>query len=283
MIEVIHPGIHSTIQDAGRLSYREQGVPVSGAMDQHAYILANHLLQHEELAPVIEFTINGPTLYFYAETFIVLTGAEFHCKLNGKIISHASPIYVPAESTLEIGHVFKGNYGYLGILGGFSTEKILNSSSFHPILLPQAKLFKGMHLVYVKTKFKDTNFNARVIPVHDKFCRTKMDVYPGPDFNLLSKEQKEKLLNQKYFVDPSSNRMAIQMGNTPEISAPEIITAPVQPGTVQLTPSGQLIVLMRDAQTTGGYSRVLQLTDYAMNSLSQCEIGEGYEATFHLI
>lgn len=283
MIEVINPGVHSTIQDTGRLKYREQGVPVGGAMDQHAFILANHLLQHTEIAPVIEFTIKGPTLYFYAQTFIVLTGAEFHVKLNGKLVSHSSPMYVPAESTLEIGHVKKGNYGYLGILGGFSTEKVLGSGSFHPSLLPNAKLRKGMQLVYVKTQFNDVNFYARVIPIHDKFSRTKLDVYPGPDFDLLTEEQRQKLLNHKYFVASSSNRMAIQFGNTPEISAPEIITAPVQPGTVQLTPSGQLIILMRDAQTTGGYARVLQLTDYAMNSLAQCEIGEGYDATFHLI
>ena len=283
MIEVLNPGTHSTIQDKGRLKFREQGVPVGGAMDLHALILANHLLQHTEIAPVIEFAINGPTLYFYSETYIVLTGAEFHCKLNGKVISHATPIYSPADSTLEIGHVFKGNYGYLCVLGGFSTEKTLESASFHPTLLPNAKLKKEMKLVYIKTHFNTVNFYARVIPVHDKFCRTKMDVYPGPEFNLLSEEQQSKLLNQKYFVKSSSNRMAVIMGNTSGINAPEIITAPVQPGTVQLTPSGDLIVLMRDAHTTGGYSRVLQLTDYAMNSLSQCEIGESYEASFHLI
>lgn len=283
MIEVLHPGVHSTIQDTGRLKYREQGVPVSGAMDQHAFILANHLLQHTELAPVIEFTISGPTLFFYAETFIVLTGAEFHVKLNGETISHASPIYVAAESTLEIGHVKKGNYGYLGILGGFSTGKVLDSSSFHPTLLPSAKLSKGMQLVYVKTQFKDVNFYARVIPIHDKFSRTKLDVYPGPEFNSLKTKDQEKLLQQKYFVTSNSNRMAIQLGDSPKISAPEIITAPVQPGTVQLTPSGQMLVLMRDAQTTGGYARILQLTDYAMNSLAQCEIGERYFATLRLI
>ncbi|WP_107039514.1 5-oxoprolinase subunit C family protein [Brumimicrobium mesophilum] len=283
MIKVIQPGTHSTIQDGGRINFRNQGVPIGGAMDHHAYFLVNHLLQNEEFAPVIEFAINGPSLYFYGQTFIALSGAEFHVKLNGKKISQNTPIHVPAESTLEIGHVFKGNFGYIAVLGGFKIEKVLNSSSFNPFLLPSAKLTKGMQLAYVKTKFKNTEFNSRVTPVHDKFCRTKMDVYPGPDFNLLSLEQKEKLINQKYYVAPNSNRMAVKLGNVPEISAPEIITAPVQPGTVQLTPSGELIILMRDAQTTGGYARVLQLTDHAMNSLSQCEIGEKYEATFHLI
>jgi len=43
---------------------------------------------------------------------------------------------------------------------------------------------------------------------------------------------------------------------------------------VQLTPSGKLIVLMRDAQVTGGYPRVLQLTDYAISRLSQKMLGD---------
>lgn len=280
MIEVIEPGTHTTIQDEGRLKHREQGVAVSGAMDQHAFILANHLLQHKETKSVFELTINGPTLYFYAETFIVLTGAEFEVKLNGEDVSHATPIYVPAESTLEIGHVKSGNYGYLGVLGGFSVKRILESSSFHSSLLPRAKLTKGMQFVYVKTKFKDTNFNARVIPIHDKFSRTRLDVYPGPEFDLLNQEEQELLLHQEYYVAPNSNRMAVELGNVPEVSASEIITAPVQPGTVQLTPAGQLIILMRDAQTTGGYARILQLTDHAMNSLAQCAVGKKDEVTF---
>ena len=63
--------------------------------------------------------------------------------------------------------------------------------------------------------------------------------------------------------------MAYMLGGWEGLSASEIITAPVQPGTVQLTPSGQCVVLMRDAQTTGGYARILQLTEQAINILSQ--------------
>jgi allophanate hydrolase subunit 2 len=48
-----------------------------------------------------------------------------------------------------------------------------------------------------------------------------------------------------------------------------IITSAVLPGTVQLTPSGKLIILMRDCQTTGGYPRVLQLKEASINVLAQ--------------
>jgi len=283
MIEVIQPGIHSTIQDVGRLKHREQGVPTGGAMDQHAFTLANHILQHDEMKPVIEFTIKGPTLYFYGKTILVLTGAQFQAELNGKSVSHATAVFVPAKSTLKIGSSRNANYGYLCILGGFNTPKILDSGSYHPSLLPSAKLEKGMQFVYIRPDSKEVKRYSRVNPVHDKFSRTRLDVYPGPEFQLLSEDEQEKLLNQTYFVSPSSNRMAIQLRNTPKLSAKEIITAPVQPGTVQLTPSGQLIVLMRDAQTTGGYARILQLNDHSINSLAQCEVGKGKEVSLRLV
>ncbi|MCO4822396.1 MAG: allophanate hydrolase subunit 2 family protein, partial [Flavobacteriaceae bacterium] len=53
-----------------------------------------------------------------------------------------------------------------------------------------------------------------------------------------------------------------------------IITSLVMPGTVQLTPSGKLIVLMRDCQATGGYPRVLQLSDMAINVMAQKKTGD---------
>ena len=56
-----------------------------------------------------------------------------------------------------------------------------------------------------------------------------------------------------------------------------IVTGPVQPGTVQLTPSGRLIALMRDAQTTGGYARVLQFPEKSINSLAQLRPGARFQ------
>ena len=59
------------------------------------------------------------------------------------------------------------------------------------------------------------------------------------------------------------------MSYTLENNLKPIITSLVLPGTVQLTPSGKLIVLMRDCQTTGGYPRVLQLKESSIDILSQ--------------
>ena len=71
-------------------------------------------------------------------------------------------------------------------------------------------------------------------------------------------------------IDPLCNRMGYQLKNKfPALKNNEIITSITIPGTVQITPSGKLIVMMRDCPTTGGYARILQLTDMAINQLAQ--------------
>jgi len=63
--------------------------------------------------------------------------------------------------------------------------------------------------------------------------------------------------------------MAYQLQEKLSKNNHSITTSATLPGTIQLTPSGKLIVLMRDAQTTGGYPRILQLSEQAISVLAQ--------------
>ena len=94
-------------------------------------------------------------------------------------------------------------------------------------------------------------------------------VYKGPDYHKLTDSIRSILEEGSYQLSRDCNRMAYPLEGNLKPGAEEIITAPVQPGTVQLTSSGKLIVLMRDAQTTGGYSRIFQLPEDSMNKLAQ--------------
>ena len=100
------------------------------------------------------------------------------------------------------------------------------------------------------------------------FNNTNIDAFKGPEFDLLSASQ-INALDSTIFHIGINNRMAYQLQETVANSLPAILTSAVLPGTVQLTPSGKLIILMRDAQTTGGYPRVLQLTEASINRLAQ--------------
>jgi allophanate hydrolase subunit 2 len=103
-------------------------------------------------------------------------------------------------------------------------------------------------------------------------------VTKGPEYHNLSKEQKELIFSKIIEIDSMNNRMGYQLkSQVLPTNKSEIITSSIIPGTVQLTPSGELIILMRDCQTTGGYSRILQLTDMAINQMAQKKSGDKFK------
>lgn len=267
MVEVIKTGLYSTIQDGGRWGKAHLGVPVSGAMDAYAATLANALLDNPKETAVLEMTMIGVTLKFHTSTTIAISGATMEAHLNDGQLSNYKVYHVNPNDTLRFGRVTQGYRTYLAIKGGFNTEEVLGSRSMYKGITKGSTLQKGGQLPVnntnedkgssVKPEFKDT--------VSDKI----LYAYKGPEFDALPQSAQEQLLNNDFTVSNFNNRMAYQLEELIENELAPIITAPVLPGTVQLTPSGKLIVLMRDAQTTGGYPRVLQLTEMAINTLSQ--------------
>lgn len=273
MIEVKAPGLFTTVQDEGRFGYSSKGVPTSGAMDLESYRLANHLLNNDFGTPVLEFTQIGPTLHFYARSVVIITGGKYDVKLNGNEVPSSTPFVVDAGSELMIGKLVSGNYGYLAVEGGFYAQEILGSSSYCPNVNEVGKCKKGTKFVFVRSTLEQQDKNAKVVSeIHSRDNHLKVE--PGPEFHLLSEEDQRKVLEGEFKIGTNSSRMAIQLDHELEIGVTDILTAPVLPGTIQLTPAGNLIVLMRDAQTTGGYARILQLRTDSLNRLAQMKPGE---------
>ena len=108
--------------------------------------------------------------------------------------------------------------------------------------------------------------------MQELFSVSTLQCYPGPDFEGLNKQQKKRLF-EPFTISEDNNRVGYRLHETIENNLKPILTSAVLPGTVQLTPSGTLIVLMRDAQVTGGYPRVLQLTSFSVDILSQMITG----------
>jgi biotin-dependent carboxylase-like uncharacterized protein len=272
MIEVLQPGQYSSIQDLGRFGYRKLGVPLSGAMDQNSAKVANLLVGNELNAAILEMTLVGSSLHFHRPAILAFSGAKCQISLNGEMISMNEVHHIKVNSILKCGPISEGMYTYLAIKGGFISEKILGSASYFNGITPQIRLQKGQEL----------NFDpkAQILPrattIEPKTITSlrEIDVYPGPEFDSLPPKMKELLFETQFTISNQSNRMGYRLNSTAELTASEIITSPVQPGTVQLTPSGQLVVLMRDAQTTGGYARIFQLTAKSINQFAQKRVGE---------
>ncbi|GAB1309168.1 biotin-dependent carboxyltransferase family protein [Urechidicola sp. KH5] len=275
MIEVLHPGLYTSIQDLGRFGYRNQGVPNSGVMDAISAGLANALLNNTVDCALLEMTVIGPKILFTSETAIAITGADMSPKLNDKRISNNKVVHIKNGDVLSFGNAVNGARCYLAVKGGIQSECVLNSRSQFKNITHKIKLAKNDRLEIVsitETNFKTASGKLRM---NNAFFNTnELLVYKGPEFDILKSEDQKKVFNTEFTISNNSNRMGYQLN---EIVAPHntsIITSPVLPGTIQLLPSGRLIVLMKDAQTTGGYPRILQLSEKAISILAQKNLGD---------
>ncbi len=274
MIAVLNSGLFTSIQDLGRFGFRNQGVPVSGAMDSISAKMANSLLNNMMTDAVLEITLMGPKLLFKANTIIVIAGANMTPKINNETI----PIYKPTEifegEILSFGKLVSGARCYLAIKNGINAETILNSKSQFSSITSCNRLMKSDQLKLFsnsdnKEVFKWANNNDKQF-----FDTEEIEVTPGPEYGLFSKNEIANLLTQKLTISNHNNRMGYQIVEEVICHSISMTTSPVLPGTVQLLPSGRLIILMRDAQTTGGYPRVLQLTEYSISILAQKKVGD---------
>lgn len=269
MINVLKPGFYSSIQDGGRFGYQDYGVPISGAMDKKAFHLANALLGNDENLPALELTMTGCKLEFDCSTRICITGANMNPIINGVAFKNNKPIVVGAGDELNFGKLESGFRAYLAVMGGFKTEIVMGSSSMYKGVTKDFILKKGDFLDIKPIAEDHASTHSSIRASTSYITNSTIEVYKGLEFHLLSKEQQALLFNNKFTISKDNNRMAYQLEEPLENTLKPIITAPVLPGTVQLTPSGKLIVLMRDCQTTGGYPRILQLQESAINTLSQ--------------
>lgn len=268
-IEVLHPGLFSTIQDQGRFGSMKFGVPLSGAMDRYSSKMANLILQNSPDRAVLEITQMGPKLKFSEPAEIVITGADLSPMINNKEIRNYFVFAIKPEDVLSFGRRKTGCRSYLGISGGFQPEDVLGSRSWYEGVTEFSKLAKGMNLSYLSSASRGLATNAALRPLIKYISQTEVSVYPGPEYEKLSKTLQNQISQRVFSISKNNNRMAVQLEELFPNSLDPIVTGPVVPGTVQLTPGGKLIVLMRDCQTTGGYPRILQLAENGQNTLSQ--------------
>jgi biotin-dependent carboxylase-like uncharacterized protein len=279
-IEVLQPGLFSTIQDPGRNGFLKYGVPMSGVMDFYAAKMANLILRNTPNSAVLEITQMGPKLKFSDPVKISICGALLSPKINNFKIENNRVYKIEAGDELSFGKRQLGCRAYLAISGGFKTEKVLKSRSWYEGVTDNFKLNKTLKLPYESTNESKIETNASIKFSSEYLVTSEIDVFPGPEFDLLTESEQEILRSRSFSIDKNNNRMAIQLKEIMENMLKPIITGPVLPGTVQLTPSGKLIVLMRDCQTTGGYPRVMQLSETGMNKIAQKIIGDSVSFAF---
>jgi biotin-dependent carboxylase-like uncharacterized protein len=271
---VLKTGPGTSIQDLGRVGFSKYGVPISGVMDARSMLWVNHMLQNDPNSAVLEISQPGLILQFESPTVISLAGATAKITINNQEIQGQTLIKIKANDQLEIGAFQTGARLYLGIKRGFQTALRMGSRSFYPGITALHHFAKGSKIPYYAEHHPTSMPNSAAKWSSDWYQDHLLTAYPGPDFKRLSRSVLDALFERSYQYSPMSNRMGTQLVELLENDLPELPTNPVFPGTVQLTSGGKLIILGQDAQVTGGYPRILQLTEESRWILAQKKPGQ---------
>lgn len=277
-IRIIRPGTFCALQDIGRFGYRHIGVPCSGASDRHSMMYVNTLLNNVPETAVLEIFGSGFEMEVVSDCVICFSGAQGMISLNGSETDFSKPKKCHAKDVIKINKLFNGNIVYLGVLGGFFTTSVMDSISYlkdtHLTNLNAGDILYT-HINAAQETMNHPRQNASIKPLLiDK--NKSLSVHQGSEFDILSPSSQKEIFNQHYSITASSNRMGFRLSGAPleKKFDFEMITSAVAPGVVQLLPDGQLIILMRDCQTTGGYPRVLLLHESDINQLAQRTVGD---------
>lgn len=279
-------GLQTLIQDQGRVGYQSYGVPVSGTIDKKSAALANELVENPADTPVLEITLLGPKIQIEGDCQIAITGADLSPKINNQAIPIYTTINVKSGDTLTFGAIKNGCRAYLAIRGIWQLSKWLNSYSALPYAgkeaTPKSVLQKGQQLVIeTSSNITEKSIPEQEQPIYNNSQRIR--VLPGPEFEEFSPYTIAYFFSRGYKITNESNRMGYRLdGNLIDFKPKrEVISSGIIPGTIQITSSGQPVILMADAQTVGGYYRITNVITADMDKLAQLKPGD--EVWFSLI
>ena len=265
MLTILKAGIYTTIQDEGRFNGAHVGIPISGPMDKISADIVNLLLENDTNDAVLECTYVGPTIQFHAPTLISIGGASANVLLNDMALDKQI-IQIKKNDILSIGKITSGCRAYMGIKGGIQNQTIYGSRSTCHTAGISGPLRKGDQLPFEPV----IDLSILNITMNRQLGNTRLTATAGPEYSLLSEAAKKALFDCQFTVLPSSNRMAYQVEHNLELAHEHsMLSSGTLPGTIQWLPSGELVILMRDCQTTGGYPRIMQLTEQSISDLSQ--------------
>lgn len=275
MIEILTPGLLTTVQDLGRRGYRHLGISLAGALDHPALILANRLTGNDDNAAGLELTAGKLTIKFHRDAWFTLTGAQYQIQVEDRQIWHGWRNRIKAGETLQLQGPRSGMRAYLAIDGGINVPIILGSRS--TLLSAAIGGHEGREL---KTGDK--------LPLGEQLCLSKpigavqrgysseIRALPGPEMNLFSTQSRKTFWANQWQLSNESNRMGARLiGDALDLVAEgSLHSHAVMPGTIQVPTSGQPIALLADGQTTGGYPRIATVIEADIWKLAQTRPGQ---------
>jgi biotin-dependent carboxylase-like uncharacterized protein len=291
LVEVVKPGLATSVQDGGRSGYYHLGIPPSGAMDQMSYRAGNLLLGNPETAASLECALMGPELKFDRATRICVTGAEMAPKIDGRAHPTNTVLEITAGQTLSFGFAAKGARGYLAVAGGFDVPERLGSRSTYALGGLGGHQGRTLEAGDTLTSGDPAGPGSGAAPVGAVLPESlraslakeyELRMVPGLYDYRVQGESMATFLSETWLVASEADRIGYRLkGGTPLDFVPRkppfgagddpsnIVDACYPIGSIQVPSGQQPIVLHRDAVSGGGYMMVGTVISADMDLIGQ--------------
>lgn len=281
-VEVISPGMHTTLQDLGRYGYGRSGFATEGAADRAALVAANRLVGNPDGMAALECTLVGPHLRFQRRMRFGLAGADLGALLNGRPISPGRTFEtMPGdELTFRRDPRSHGARAYLAVHGGFDVPLVLGSAStdltariggWHGRALVRGdRLPVGQQQVPVWTPGVDP------VSIRGNVTTEPFRVVPGPQRERFDDAVWDRLMSEPFTVSDEANRVGIRLLGPdliPQDTA-DMVSEGLVTGSIQVTSAGQAIVMLPGHATIGGYTKLATVIGKDWDRLGQLAPGD---------
>ena len=283
---VTRAGFFSSVQDLGRAGFRQFGVSTSGALDSFALRVANLLVGNEDGAAGLEITFGGLQLHFQEQRIVAWCGGEFDVRVGPMALPAGHATLVRAGDELKFGRPEIGCRAWLAISGGINVPFVLGSRSTD--LRSNFGGFDGralrdgdvLQLVQQpRSTPAATGISSWTAP-HDWVSPARpnpiLRFLHGTDWTRFNASTLQRLTSETFAVSPDSDRMGVRLDG-PELKRNndiDLISEAVAPGTIQVPPNGQPILLLGDCQTIGGYPKIAHVITVDLGIAAQLRAGD---------
>lgn len=280
LFEVLKAGPLTTVQDLGRSGQKRLGLSEGGPMDVRSFVVANLLVGNPASAAALEITFGGLKLQSKERTTIAVTGGYAPLLINGKAVALWKSHHLNPGDIVELHFAALGTRLYLAVLGGFDTVTLFDSQAtvvreglINPI--GDGDTLKGTRTGHGDIRKLPHTEQPRMLK------KLTLRYVPGYQAEALA-EASEQFSNQTFAISAQNDRMGIRLkGNPLKNPVKQMYSEGIARGSIQVTGNGQVIVMMSDRQTIGGYAKLGAVISEDMDALGQATMGT--EITFEAI
>ena len=276
-LEVINPGVYTILQDLGRPGYMKYGIPASGAADRFSSQVANLLVGNKPEATVLETTLFRLELLALENLAMAVTGGDLSPTVNKNPFPMWQLVSIRKGDRISFRGRKRGFRAFLAVRGGFSGPRYLGSRSVFSRGLMGNSLRPGEILeIEDSTVFPSFDATLPVNLIPDFSLRPTLRVILGPQQDRFSPKGLETFLSSQYTVSPQSDRMGYRLEGPriEHVQGADIISEAIARGAIQVPGDGLPIIMLWDAQVSGGYTKIANVITADHDLLAQTMPGE---------